>query len=249
MNTPSRKFQRVKLFFQKLRSFITLKNLGFLTGGFLIYLFLTSSIFYVSDIQVVEIKNKKFILESEIFACTKQFFGANIFSVQVADVVKSVEDCTVLVQNVQANKILPSSLHITLEEIQPTIKFTHVENCYLVDSKLVIKKIALESCARYEVPEILNIEQPDNPFLFTSVVKIIELSKKAGLEEPETYESVTEGSSQFLRAKYEDHSVIFSPDIPADFYVTQYGNTINGLKARGEAFREIDLRFDRVIVR
>lgn len=249
MNTPTRKFQRVKLFLQKVKSLITIRNIGIFIGMILFYLFLNSSIFYVSDISVVEIKNKKFIRESEIFACTKQLLGANIFSVQIDAAVNAVENCTVLVQNVQVNKILPSSLHITLEEIQPTIKFSYVEHCYLVDSKLVIKKIALESCARYDVPEILNIEQPDNPFLFTSVVKIIELSKKAGIEEPSAYESLTEGSSQFLRAKYSDHTVIFSPNIPADYYVTHYGNTISGLKGRGEAFNEIDLRFDRVIVR
>lgn len=240
---------KAKLLFQKVKPFFNFKTLAAIVGCFLLYLFFTSSLFYVNSIEVTQINNKKYIKESDIFACTKKFLGKNIFSLDINEVKQSVEGCTVLTNNVKVNKILPSSVEITIDEIMPVIKFVHSENCYLVDEKVVIKKIDLDKCSRYTVPELKGITQVDNLFVYGVVVKIIKLSESVKAEVPESFEQTTEGQTTFIIAKYSGYSVLFSPNISPEYYVTQYINIINGLTERQESFSQIDFRFDRVIVR
>lgn len=244
-----RRFNRIKTILEVLQRVFTFRNIAIVLFLFIAYLFVNSSVFYVNDITIAEIKNKKFIKDSEVFSCTKKFLGKNIFYVQVPEVIDSIQKCTVLVRNVSVNKILPSQIIVSIEEIQPVVKFLFQESCYLVDDRTLIKKIDKENCSNYGVPVVNEVFQADNPFLFNSVVRVIETSKLANQEIPERFDIVFEGETEFIRAHYTDHTVIYSPNIPPDLYVTQYANTLKGLTERGESFKEIDLRFDRVIVR
>lgn len=248
-----RKSQNPRFDFKRLfvfaKSLLTVRNAIIVVVLIAGYFFLTSSIFYVDSVDVSKIEGQKFIVTSDIFTCTKSYLGKNIFAVNVNDVISSVEKCSVLVKNVRVNKNLPSKIDIQLEEIVPTVKFLFKDDCYLVDDKVIVKKIQKQLCDRYLVPSINNLQQADNTFLLSSMVRVIVESKKAVLDQPTSFEIVLEGQTTFIKANYQTHSVIFSPNLVAEQYVTQYANTIKGLKERNESFQQLDFRFDRVIVR
>jgi len=243
-------------FFRRLSYLKNKINIGLIQRALIIISFLiiayfvfTSSLFAVSKFEITIPSTKSGLSEQVLELCISSYKGKNIFSLNTVHVVESLLSCSPLVAQAKVTKILPATITLVIEEINPVIKFKYLESCYLVDSNVVIRQLGIEACTKNEIPEIVGEITPENIILVSAVTDIDRQLFYLKEERPIKYEILYNSDSYFLKSVYDTYTTLSSPALSVESYITLMINTKNGLRERGETFSEIDLRFDRVIVR
>ena len=213
------------------------------------YFIVTSSLFSVTEFGVTLPRKDFGLTESDIRNCVLEYRGKNVFSVNTSEVTEKVKKCSPFVSSALVTKILPSTLEITVEEIQPVVKFKSLESCYLVEESLAIHSFPIEQCSLTILPEISGDIAVDNIILLNAVISIDRELLSLNEEKPQTYKVSFNSDVYFIEAVYSDYTTLSLPSLPVETYITRLLNARNGLRDRGEPFSQIDLRFDRVIVR
>lgn len=244
--------KRLKIFFSKVRSFPHLKKTFVIFAIIVVvFLILRSQIFSISKITIknLDIANSSDAIEIIHFNCIKKLHGSNIFSTDNDTVSELLYKCDPLIERVLVDKKLPSELIIEIEMVHPTMKIIDEENCYLVSESSRTVKLESNECSIYSVTEINTKYSEDIVFTLNTLNGIIALCKEENEPIPSSFQIIEEKDQKVIKALYPEYKVTFLSNRTPQSYVYIIRTTVKGLNERKERFKEIDIRFDRVIVK
>lgn len=231
--------------------------IGIAVLAIIIYLILTLNIFYVQKFEIESFDREELVYlnEEEISDFLTEYIGTRLFELNVAEVEQKLIDEFSFIKNVYVSKRAPNSISVKIVERVPTLALVKDKIFYLLDDEGMV----LGLCDEYEkycknIPSVsvLNykgdIEIGSVPFIteIDEVIQLAESERKMGLNIIDflipdsdvisiTFSDVTRG--------------IFSTGKDINEQIETYMYTRENLLLEDRKFKEIDLRFDRPVIR
>ncbi|MFH1547052.1 MAG: FtsQ-type POTRA domain-containing protein [bacterium] len=231
--------------------------IGLLVMAVLFYLAFNLNIFYVQnfEIEAFEKDELAYLDEEEIRDEISEFIGIRLFQLDVSKVEKKLRDNFPFISQVYVSKRAPNSLSIKIIERVPTLKLVKGNAGYLVDDGGVI----LGECVEYEkycenVPFVGvtyylgEINVGEKPFIteLDEVIILAEHQSDLGLDIVEFLVP----TERVISVVFDDSTRgIFSTEKDIENQISLYSYTRENLLLKNEKFKEIDIRFDRPVIR
>ena len=234
---------------------------GFVIGILLItlitYLAFTLNIFYVQtfEIEPLESDELTYIDREEVEDSLVEFIGVRLFQLDTTSVENKLSKDFTFIKDTFVSKRVPNSLSIKIVERVPTLNLTKEKVSYLLDDEGLV----LGLCTDYQsycekVPSVTvtsyigEIEVGKVPFIIEvdEVVLLAESEKELGLDVLEFKIPV----DSVISVYFEDGTrAIFTVDKDMIEQIKEYSYTRENLLLENESFKEIDMRFDRPVIR
>lgn len=241
-----------------------------------VYIILSLNIFYIETIEIETLADSKleYLNEEEIRESLVDIIGQRFFSVNPGQIEEEMIEKFTFVKEIYVTKRIPDSVIIRLSERNPQIVVGQVTTTtdelssskglfdfILKDSDVIIDEegVVLAQCNDEgelcnELPRCVHentwgIRPPGSTVYFTELSGIVEIDSLfsdgsysvSGYAVPETDVVVSELEG--------GERVIFSLDksIPEQFSTFEY--TVENLSVEGKSYMELDLRYDRPVLR
>jgi hypothetical protein len=230
---------------------------GILLLALIIYLAFTLNIFYVQsfDIEVFEGDELIYVDREEVEDSLVEFIGMRLFQLDVTEVERELSKDFIFIEEAFVSKRVPNSLSIKIVERIPTLNLTKDKISYLLDDEGLVLGICIDYksyCEKVPVVTVNNyvgeIEVGETPFII-EVDEVIELAgseKDLGLNIQEFL--IPEDG--VISVYFEDSTrAIFSVEKDMSEQIDEYSYTRENLLLKNESFKEIDMRFDRPVIR
>lgn len=225
--------------------------------GILIFLLFNLNIFYVQNFIVTSFDEEElvYIDDEEVQDSLIEYIGQRLFQLDVNEVESTVLESFTFVMEVYVSKRVPNSVTVKIVERIPTltIKFEKVD--YLIDDDGIV----LCTCEDYSdacegIPSVVvtgykrEIEIGQKPFIteIDEVVEIASLETDVGVKMTEFLVP----TEDVISVTFEDSTrAIFSTEKQISDQIETYSYTRENLLLKNESFKEIDLRYDRPVIR
>lgn len=230
------------------------------------YLVFNLNIFYVEDITVTPLTEKSFryIDDEEIEDFLLSYIGKRIFSISTSKVETDVYNQFAFSDEVYVSKRFPNKLQVRIVEREPVLYVeTSVNNQdqsdtspgYLIDKNLYV----LSSCLNYskrceELPSCkMSIELTDSNIgsqISQKIVKdVIDLNRQFKSRDVKVEQFMIPESHVIIVIIDDSTRAIFSDKKDLTDQFDDYLYTRENLVLKGESYKEIDMRYDRPVVR
>ena len=234
---------------------------GFIIGILLItlitYLAFTLNIFYVQSLEIesLEAEVLTYVDREEIEDSLVDFIGMRLFQLDTSSVESKLSEDFTFIKESFVSKRVPNSLSIKIVERVPTLNLTKGKISYLLDDEGLVLGLCTDYesyCDKVPIVTVSNyvgeIEVGEIPFIIEvdEVIELAESEKELGLDIQEFL--IPEDT--VISVYFEDSTrAIFSVDKDISEQINEYSYTRENLLLKNDPFKEIDMRFDRPVIR
>lgn len=215
------------------------------------------NLFYVQKFEVESLGegDLKYIDQEDVNDLLVDYIGERIFEVDTSAVESVLKNSLSYIDEVYVSKRVPNSLQVRIVERAPTLKLSKGEDIYLIDSDgLVLEDCMVKNSKCGDVPIVKvsyytsEINVGEQPFIteIDEIIQIIQKQSELGVE----ITQILVPESGVIYAILDDSTrVIFSAVDDVFDQINLYSYTRENLLLKNEGFKEIDMRFDRPVVR
>lgn len=231
--------------------------IGLIVLGIIVYILFTLNIFYVQNFDIKSFDKDELVYldNEELEDKLAEFIGIRLFQLDVTKVEKKLIDNFPFVKEVYVSKRVPNSLSIKIVERIPTLKLVKDKLSYLMDDDGMILGVCTDFenyCENVPTITVLHylgmIEVGVKPFI-TEVDEVINLAENEKDLSLDIQEFLIPEES-VISVSFEDSTkAIFSTQKDIAEQIGVYSYTRENLILKNESFKEIDLRFDRPVIR
>ncbi len=232
---------------------------------FTLYFITRLNIFFIEDIEITTLEGTPFeyISESSVEESLIDYIGVRLFSLDTEIVEKKVRSEVPFAKEVYVTKRFPDTLVVRITERDPAIKISQLNNAKSNEVILDEEGNVLDSCLSFpetckQLPlcqiesDPSEFELGSNPYLpeVLDALEISEIFTYAG----EEYGDVTVSKyfvpeSEVIVADLGGTRAIFSGEKDLVEQAQDFLDTRKGLIENSRPYKEIDLRYDRPVVR
>lgn len=249
-------------FVVKLFNFVVVFAVLLFVGYFIVNL----NVFYIQHVEVEQLTGDPFVnvSEDELESQLVEYIGQRIFLVQPGDIEQRMISANPFLKEVYAGKRLPNTINVKITERQPAI-VVNITTSIALDEHLVTGFVAdsegyiLASCIDEPlmctnlpfinvVSRTLVLSPGSQPYIygFPQVLQVLANVNEAGLKPSKFFmpeESV-------IVVEFSDATrAIFTAEKGIDQQLSDFHLTRSGLSQQGRTYLEVDLRYDRVVIR
>jgi hypothetical protein len=225
--------------------------------GFLGFVMFNLNLFFVQNFEVTSFDedNLRYIDSEEVEDFLVGYIGKRIFDVDNSSIEKELKENYSYIYEVYVTKRVPNTLQIRIVERKPTLKLKSGDQVYLMDIDGFILDDCLKSeshCGDFPVVEASyysgQIQIGQKPFIteIDEIIEILDSQSEIGVNVSE----VIIPALGVISVSFDDSTrAVFSVDDDINEKIGVYTYTRENLMLKNELFKEIDLRFDRPVVR
>ncbi len=225
--------------------------------GIVIFLLFNLNIFYVQNFIVTSFDEEEleYIDDEEVRDSLVEYIGQRLFQLDVNEVESTVLESFTFAKEVYVSKRVPNSVNVKIIERIPTLTIKYGKVDYLMDDEGIV----LGTCEDYfdaceGIPSVTvtgynrDIEMGQKPFI-TEIDEVVEIANSeidVGVEMTEFLVPMED----VVSVTFEDNTrAVFSTEKQISEQVETYSYTRENLLLKNEPFKEIDLRYDRPVIR
>lgn len=259
----------MKHFVRKLKSSRLIKTLLWvlvvLGSAALIYFLLTNlNIFFVEKVNFEPIGSEefKYLDKEELEKQSLELYGEKIINVNVEKVEKDIKDKNIFIEKIYVSKRFPKTINIRINEYEPNLVIEYQKPLIRSSSpKFLISDdgLILAECVEFEescrkLPRLYYLNGNDIPEVgdeihgtfFDNTSKLIDILEDNGIE---TKDISIPNQDVILVTLKQDKCIIFSSNKDLNTQVEKLILTQENLAIEGKSYKEIDLRFERPVIR